>query len=454
MSLSAALFTGGAGLNATSQAMGIISDNIVNLNTIGYKRTAARFSSFVPVPATNTFYSPGGVRSFPSPLIDQQGLLTASNSDTDFAISGDGFFVVNEIANPTSASGEFLFTRAGSFTTDKDGNLVNTAGFYLRGWPVSSTGTIPANRTDLLVTETVNVKNLTGTAEPTKNVSFQANLNADEPQVAAPTLGQIASGAVTSDFTRSIEVFDSKGGSRTMSFGFVKTTTSNQWRMEIFIEPASEADATAHTANAVVASGTVAFNTDGTWDLGATALTDGLGATITPVAGNFPLTITWAASLGVANSSINLDIGTDNDTDGLHQFSAVSNLISTSIDGALFGELSNVTIDDEGIVTARFDNGIKKDIYKLPIATFPNPNGLEAKTGNAFISTTTSGNFTLQEAKVGGAGLVAGASLESSNVDLAEEFSNMIINQRTFSADAKIITTADEMLDELVRIKR
>lgn len=454
MSISAALFTGASGLNATSQAMGIISDNIVNINTTGYKRTAARFSSFVPVPATDTFYSPGGVRSFPSPLVDQQGLLTASNSDTDFAISGNGFFVVNEISNPTAITGEFLFTRAGSFTTDKDGNLRNTAGFFLRGWPIDATGAIPSNRTDLLVTETVNVKNLTGTAEATTAVSFQANLNADETQVAAPTLGQIASGAVTPDFERSIEVFDSKGGARTLTFGFVKTTTTNQWRAEIYVEPASETDTTVHTANGVIASGTVAFNTDGSWDLGASALTDAAAAPIVAVAGDFPLSITWAASLGVANSAISLDIGTDNDTDGLHQFSAPSNLISTGIDGALFGELSNVTVDEQGIVTARFDNGINKNIYKLPIATFPNANGLEAKTGNAFISTTTSGNFTLQEATIGGAGLVAGSSLESSNVDLAEEFSNMIINQRSFSADAKIITTADEMLDELVRIKR
>ena len=124
------------------------------------------------------------------------------------------------------------------------------------------------------------------------------------------------------------------------------------------------------------------------------------------------------------------------------------------MNGALFGSLSSVNINEQGVVVANFDNGITKNLYKLPLATFTNANGLQAKTGNAFISTDDSGDFNLQEASVGGAGLVASSSLEASTVDLAEEFTNMIITQRAFSASARIITTADEMLEELIRLKR
>ncbi|MBT5455610.1 MAG: flagellar hook-basal body complex protein [Rhodospirillaceae bacterium] len=136
------------------------------------------------------------------------------------------------------------------------------------------------------------------------------------------------------------------------------------------------------------------------------------------------------------------------------QFSTPSSLISSETNGAVYGALTGVSVSEEGIVTALFDNGTRQDIFKVPLALFPNVNGLEGRTGNAYIGSLAAGDLTLQEARTGGAGIVSASTLEASTVDLAEEFSIMIQTQQAYSASARIITSADEMLDELIRLAR
>lgn len=436
MSIYGALLSGVSALSAQSQALGIISDNISNTNTIGYKTSRAAFSTLVVPAQGSSAYAPGGVLSRPFAMVDRQGLLQASSSPTDLAVSGNGFFVVNTMSQPTATSGTYMFTRAGSFTTDLDGYLRNSAGLYLQGWPIDDNGNIPSNRNDLTALETVNVRRLAGTAEATTSLSVQANLYSSQP--AAPyTTGDMAAGAVTPHLERSVEIFDSKGGTRTLTFGFFRDDSlgANQWAVEIYVRPASDVT----NANGLVSSGTITFNADGSF-----------ASTTLPAT----LTInTYAAALGIAPSSIALNFGTADGTDGMTQFDADYDFRST-VNGAVFGSVSGVSVSEEGIVTALFTNGARKAIYKLPVAVFSNPNGLEAKTGNAWIETQVSGGFTLQEAGNGGAGLVAPGALESSTVDLANEFTNMIVTQRAYSAGTRVITTADDMLDELIRIKR
>lgn len=456
MSLYGAMLSGVSGLSAQSQAMGIIADNISNVNTIGFKETRAKFSTLVTESTTISSYSPGGVSSAPFAQIDKQGLLQSSSSPTDLAINGDGFFVVNSLASPTSTSGTYMYTRAGSFVPDENGDLKNAAGYYLQGWPIDSSGNIPTNRSDLTVLDTVSITGLTGTASPSTSIALTGNLQASQTvngSIGTYTAGDMATGTFTPDFERSVKIVDSQGGNRTLTFGYLKSATANQWYMEAYIQPSSDALAASHP-NGVVASGTVAFNTDGTYDLGTTSLVDGGGAAITPSGVNFPLTIDWAASLGLASNSINLDLGTDASNDGLTQFDTASNLKSAIVDGNIFGALKGVQVNKDGVVTALFDNGTSTDIYKLPVATFANSNGLGNQNGNAYIETEYSGQFNLLEAGIGGAGTVAPASLEGSTVDLAREFSDMIVTQRAYSASGKIITTSDQMLEELIRLKR
>src|SRR3546814_699112 len=153
MSIYGALLSGVSALAAQSQALGIISDNISNTNTIGYKTSRATFSTLVVPSQGSSAYAPGGVLARPQALIDRQGLLQASSSPTDVAVSGNGFFVVNSASQPTTTSGSYMFTRAGSFTSDLDGFLRNSAGFYLQGWPIDANGNIHSNRTDLNTAE-------------------------------------------------------------------------------------------------------------------------------------------------------------------------------------------------------------------------------------------------------------------------------------------------------------
>ncbi len=436
MSIYGALLSGVSALAAQSQALGIISDNISNTNTIGYKTSRANFSTLVVPTQGASSYAPGGVLARPQALIDRQGLLQASSSPTDVAVSGNGFFVVNSASQPTTTSGTYMFTRAGSFTSDLDGYLRNSAGLYLQGWPIDANGAIPSNRNDLSSLDTINLKTLAGTAEPTTTLSLQANLLSSQAAVAY-TAGDMAAGTVTPHFERSVEVFDSKGGSRTLTFGFVRDTSApaNEWAVEVYVRPAADVTNT----NGLVSSGNVTFNTDGSF-----------ASTTLPATLNIT---TYAAALGIAPSSIALDFGSAGQTNGMTQFDADYDFRSTA-NGAVFGSVSGVAIGDDGVVTALFTNGARKDIYKLPLATFSNPNGLDAKTGNAWLETQTSGGFTLQEAGDGGSGLVAPGALESSTVDLANEFTSMIVTQRAYSAGTRVITTADDMLDELIRIKR
>jgi flagellar hook protein FlgE len=249
----------------------------------------------------------------------------------------------------------------------------------------------------------------------------------------------MASNSVTPDFERSVQIFDSKGGARTLTFAYLKSQVANQWYTEVHIEPSSDVT----TLNGIIASGTTAFNSDGTFDSANTT------AALTGA-----ITVPWAPVLGVSGQTVTIDFGTAGQANGLSQFDSASQLVAFDVNGALFGQLAGVTVDDTGTVTAQFDNGSSQDLYKLPIATFSNPNGLQPRTGNSFIQTTKSGTFNLQQAGIGTAGLVAPASIEASTVDLAEEFTDMIIVQQAFAAAGRVITTGDEMLDEVIRLKR
>lgn len=418
MSIYGAMFSGVSGLNAQSQALGIISDNISNINTVGYKGTSAQFYTLVTQAATGTTFTPGGVQSVPVQSIDHQGLLQGTASKTDVAITGRGFFVVNEAANPTQ-SDEYLYTRAGSFRADKNGDLVNSAGFFLQGWPMTN-GVLPSNTSVLSSVETVNVSNFNGTAEPTQNIDAALNL----PSTAA----------VGDAFTSTIQIFDSLGNAHDIDITYTKAAV-NDWTITVGDPVLASTGVVSGTTGVVARS--IQFNGDGT-----------------PSAITFPdITVTgWTT--GASNSTITANVGNVNQADGITQFASDFSINSIDQDGVRFGGFTGVNIDQDGVVTAVFDNGEQRPIYQLPMAVFDNPNGLEAVTGNAYRQTDRSGVLVLQQANTGGTGEVVSSALEASTVDLAEEFTKMITTQRAYSASAKIITTADDMLDELIRIKR
>ncbi len=462
MSINSALLAGTSGLTANSSALAAISDNISNVNTVGYKRSQSLFTPLVKADSNLVTYNAGGVQPRNRQLIGEQGLLQSSSSSTDLAISGDGFFVVTTRPGTLTSSDSYLFTRAGSFMPDERGYLVNSAGYYLRGWPVAPDGSVVANASDLSALETINISSISGTAEATTRVRMNANVQTSTPISAAAATydamnpaNNMASGAVTPDFQTSIQVFDSQGGIRIVTMMMLKSTAPNEWHTEMVVEPATDVQTGPDLNNGQIGTGTIAFDQFGRLDPVATTLPP----TLDFLASDHAAALTgsevkWSNALGIGAQGIDFDIGAGSAAGGLTQFDSDSVVDSTNVNGSIFGDLNSIEVDKNGFVIAKFTNGVVKSIFQVPIATFVNPNGLQPDNGGAFRVTQASGTFSMKQPGAGGAGLISPRTLESSNVDLATEFTNLITTQRAYSASSKIITTADEMMDELIRMKR
>ena len=432
MSLYSALYAGVSGLGAQSSAMATVADNITNINTVGYKGVEADFRSLVADGSVSSSYSAGGVTAAPRAMISKQGLLQASGSQTDLGIDGGGFFVTRQGADSNSG---VAFTRAGAFRPDEQGYLRNTGGYYLQGWRLDAAGgyTSTGGVNEL---EPVRLSGLTGTAAATTRLQIRANLQSTQEPLAGPyAAGDMATGALEPHFSRTFEIFDAQGGGHQITMGFSKLGP-NQWVAEIYGDPA---EVTA--ANGLLASGNVAFNPDGSLDLAnsAPALFD-------------TLNVAWTNQAG--SSPINLSLGSQDGLDGLTQFGSQSALIASSSDGGMLNNLVSVEVGKEGIVSAIFDDGTARAVFQLPVATFANPDGLSRLPGNAYGVSQQSGNIALGRPGELGSGTIAAGTLEASNVDLAQEFTNMIRFQRAYSASSKIITTVDDMLQEVSGLKR
>jgi flagellar hook protein FlgE len=422
MSLYGALNIGVAGLAANSAALSATSSNIANVNTVGYKNQTVNFETFLNSPGL-AGNSAAGVGVVIGQDVVAQGLPTSTSSPTDMSISGNGFFVV---ATNVTAAATQEYTRAGSFTPDENGDLKNAAGLYLMGYKLDSQGNVPTNSSAL---NPINVTSLSGKAQATTTLGIQANLQASATTVSTYTTGQMTSGAVTPDFQRTLNVYDSQGGSQPITMSFVKTG-ANTWAYE-----ASYAGAAANLSSAnPIGTGTATFNSDGTLkNVNAAA----------PATGTFNLTIPWAASTGLASQAIAVNLGTVGGSSGLTQFDTASTLNGTSPDGSSFGNVTGVTVSKDGTVTALFSNGLSQNVFKIPIATFTNSDALGQVNGNAYVATKGSGAASVNLANTGAAGGIAAKTLEASTVDLATEFTNLITTQRAYSASARIITTAD-----------
>jgi flagellar hook protein FlgE len=623
MSLFGALFSGVSGLQSQSSAMGAIADNVTNVSTVGYKNTNVNFKTLITAQTSSTQYSPGGVQSAPRQAIDLQGLLQATTSSTDVAISGSGFFVTNQVAQPNN-NGLFTYSRAGSFKVDREGFLQNSAGAYLQGWPLTvydgSAGAstidigsntfmrayIKGNGDKVLINNNVinsenvqplNLQTIGGTASPTTTLTIGANLPAGD---------QVNSTSKVNGL-----IFDSLGNSHNLSITYTKTA-ANKW--DSVIEPPAQAatlvqktqkgeifqaggrldfsdqangnvtgtitvsaagqsvtinldpanpdstapftpggnltvstsgrtisqilDQLATELNGVLTDSSVygtALSPPGTWarhipgessitfDQADTANTltfsasavdangkqlisqsDPAGYTIPALDatyGQYTLTagppnvvtrntaaiefngngtplkifgrdsaaspdpkntveVVWAngaepmQSGNTKSPAVILSQGNYNTPDGITQLSGTFQLNFLQQNGAKFGNFAGVSIDKAGVVTALFDNGVTRPVFQIPLATFTNPNGLQSLSGNVWIATDFSGNPTLRQPGDAGAGQVNAAALEASTVDLGTEFTKMITTQRAYSSSAKVITTADQMLDELLQIKR
>ncbi|MDQ3125951.1 MAG: flagellar hook-basal body complex protein, partial [Pseudomonadota bacterium] len=392
MSINSALLAGVSGLTANAAALAAISQNIANVNTIGYKRTAGEFSTVVNSQSMGAGYSAGGVLASARHYISQSGQLQRTTSSTDLGIAGQGFFVTTEKAEGLDATDARQFTRAGAFRVDNFGYLKNTAGLYLQGWPVDAEGVIATDPSDLGRLRSINVGSVGGTAEATTRAQLNANLqssqavSAEAADAALVPPGPNAYNAATNsmamwdpetgagvkpDFELTIPASDSKGGQRTLAISFLKTDVPNQWYAEIRAIPASDVESGAGLSNGQIRTGLVAFTQDGRLDVDAMAalgaqalfpdvtaasLSFGASDGAAPAAG----TVKWAGGLGIDDQIITFDLNAS--AGGLTQYDSDSVVQAVTTNGTAFGNLSNIEIDEEGFVTAIFDNGVTRQI--------------------------------------------------------------------------------------------
>ena len=468
MSINSAMLAGVSGLVANSSALAAISDNIANVNTVAYKRNQVNFANIVTAQAVTGRYSAGGVQGISRQYVSQQGLIQSATSPTDLALDGDGFFVVTDKGANLTAADARKFTRSGSFHVDSNGYLVNDAGLYLQGWLAQTNGSFDVDPSDLTKMNSINVKNQGAAVSQTTNVVVTANVNKNQtlnPAVLAAPVPPVPYSATTAgsmaDYSKDpttgtkpdleipMSVIDSQGGSHQLVLGLLKSAANpNEWYAELYSSP--DTDITGGPGRpGQVKTGLVKFNPDGSINLSTSTIFGG-SATPSIAIGNSATGAApkWATSLGLDDQTVSFDLNK------LTQYAATSAVDSVNSDGASVGNITGVRVDEDGFVSVLYDNSEVRKIAQIGIATFPNPDALRSVSGNAYQATLPSGEFTIKQAGVSGAGHVSPSTLEASTVDLSAEFTGLITTQRAYSASSKIITTADQMLEELLNIKR
>jgi flagellar hook protein FlgE len=403
MSLSGAMNTAVSALKSQSQALSVISNNLANSSTTGYKSVTTSFASLVTQMSNGNTYNGAGVTSSARQNVSAQGNIESTSNNTDLAIDGNGMFAVRYGADNNSV----YFTRNGEFDQDKNGYLVNN-NYYLMGWPTDENGKLTVTESSATL-QKINVTNNVSSVKATTTAAIDADLG--------PT------SATSSNYATSMEIYDALGNLHTVDMAWSKTGT-NQWSLSFSSD-------------------------DGTTTTAATALTfDGTGALTSPSPASVNLAFTW--SNGASNSAIAVDLSSLTQTYG----SAGVNQTSTDTDGHPAGKLLEVSVGSDGTVTASYDNGEAIPIYKVAVATFPNYDGLSALSDGIYQASSFSGDYTLHTAGEGGSGTIDGSCLESSTVDTADEFTRMIVAQQAYSAASQVITSAKDMFDSLISAVR
>jgi flagellar hook protein FlgE len=427
----AAMNSGVSGLQAESDALGVVGDNIANVNTVGFKSQRAVFEDVLGhsiLAGTGTNLPGSGVKVGDVQQMFTQGTLQNTGVSTDIALNGDGFFVVKGAVDGVSSN---FYTRSGEFTIDKDGNLANTQGLKVQGYQSNGDGTFAASISN------VTAPTAALPAKATTGLTITANIDSNAAVPALPFDPQDP--ANTSNFSTTMSVYDSLGNAHTMDVYFAKTA-ANTWDYHALV-PGADLNPPV-VGNSEVGTGSLAFTTNGalnTVTTGTAITASFAGATAAQ-----PIALNFGTSIAAGGTGL----------DGTTQFAGPSNVSSQSQDGYASGDFSGVAVDGQGIVTGLYTNGQKVAMSQLAIAKFRSNDGLGRAGQNLWIDTRDSGTAAMGTAGSGGRGATTGGALEGSNVDLATEFVSMIQHQRSFSANSKTITTADEMLQELINIKR
>jgi flagellar hook protein FlgE len=459
MSLFGAMYTAISGLTAQSAAFSNISNNVANSQTVGYKQVGTNFEDYL-TQSNATENQSGSVISLPDYENDVQGTLTSTTAPLNLAISGQGFFAVSETDGTTSTGAptfatQQYYTRTGDFTMDANGYLVNSAGQTLNGWEVNSTtGVVDTSK---LVPIQVSVSNYAPKA--TSTINLDAGLPATAP--APSTTGG-------PNVTSQLQVYDSEGTAHTVTLNWTQTS-DGVWNAQVISPDDTVAGTNGSSPTSTpgdLGTVTVTFggNTSGAVDQSAAAGTpSGIsvdsndGGTITAPTSNTTnaASFTFVANFGQGAQNVTVNLGNYGSSSGTTQYAGTSyQLNGLTQDGVAPGTFSSVTTTTSGDIQANYSNGKSLTIAQVPLTTFDAPDQLQSTNGQAYTATNNSGVALVGAAGSGRAGSLVTSAVESSNVDLATELSSLIVAQEAYSANAKVVTSADTLLQVTLDMKQ
>jgi flagellar hook protein FlgE len=408
-----------SGLTADSSALDVVGNNLANLNTTGYKDSTVSFYDLLQQSVGGGSTQIGGGVSAPqTERIFTQGSIQATGGNFDAAINGNGFFVVQ---NPAGAT---QYTRAGNFQLNSQGALITATGQFVQGWSaqngvVNTSGptgniTIPSNALQ--------------TPSATQNMALSINLNAGG-----------AVGAASGSFSTSIQVVDSLGETHNLTVNFTEASAGN-WNYEVDIPGADLSSGTAGTPSSV-ATGSLTFDANGN-----------LTAPAAPA--SVPLAITGLSD-GANDLNINWNLATNNGTGTplVTQYAATSAVSASTQDGVPASQVTQVSIANGGAITAQFSDGSQVVVGQLALASVSNPDSLIAVGQNNFEVGADTATPVIGVPSTGTLGAVEGGSLEASTVDIATEFTNLIVYQNGYEANSKVISTLNQMTQNLLQIQ-
>lgn len=416
MGLTSAMYSGVSGLMTYGDAMNVTGDNIANVNTVGFKANSTIFADVlansVSNGATTMQFGRGALIQGVKASFAQGSFSTTGNA-TDMGIQGAGFFVVKDSVNNAD-----YYTRAGQFIINDDGKLANPSDYLVQGYKLTTNASGVVTRAngagDIDISGVQSV--------PKTTTLFRMGLN----------LSTVASAGVT--FSSSLNVYNSLGEEATITYTFTKSSTALRWDY-VATGP------TGTTLTGSGASGNLTFSSAGVLN----NVTADRSLTITGFpSGAAALTVSWDLYNDVASAQRNEITG------------YASNSVTNSMwqDGYSTGVLRGLAVDQEGIISGLFSNGQTQKMFQVQLADFMSPWGLSRQGNTMFAETSDSGQPILGFAKSGGFGTIYGSSLELSSVDLSREFVDMIQNQRAYQANSRIITTVDQMLQDVIALKR
>lgn len=405
MGILTSMFTAVSGLSAYGNALGVIGNNVANVGTVGFKSSRASFAELVSANLANSQQVGLGVYLNEVQGNFSQGSLTTTGNTLDLAIDGEGFYQLQD------AGGANFYSRAGQFQLNKVGEVVDPTGHLLQGYQANSSGVITGTIGSITLTSTNSAPQATAAA------TIKANLDST---ATVPTAAFSAADPTSYNFSTGMTFYDSLGSPHSLQFYFIKSSTANTWNLEYQVD-----------GGAATAGTNLVFTSAGALSSGGSQ----------------------ALSLAIAGGATTPQTVTVDFTN-MTQFGSSSTLLNQTQDGYAAGSLQRMSVNSQGQIVAQFTNGQTRVLAQVVLNRFTNPQGLVRVGDNLFTASTDSGTPVVGTPQSNGLGRIVSGALEQSNVDLGKEFVDMIITQRAFQANSRAITTSDEMLQELVNLKR